>query len=314
MKDKVIVIVGPTAVGKTELSLKLARDLDGEIISGDSMQVYKGLDIGTAKATKEEQNKIPHHLIDIIDVTENFTVSDFQNKARAVIKDITTRGKLPIVVGGSGLYIQSVLYDYQFPTEVRSERLTKQLEDEVKTHGIDPLYKKLVDIDPDQASKIHPNNHRRVIRAIEVYKTTGLTMTQIQKKQKITPLYDAKIIGLEKERSKLYEQINKRVDLMLETGLLTEVEKLYYQVDESSQSMSGIGYKEFIPYFKNEKSLEKCIDILKRNSRRFAKRQYTWFKNKMDIAWYDLSTSNEMDLYDTIKKELTLWTNNKGVE
>ncbi len=314
MKDKVIVIVGPTAVGKTELSLKLAKDLDGEIISGDSMQVYKGLDIGTAKATKEEQSIVPHHLIDIIDVGVEFTVSQFQTEARALIKKITARGKLPIIVGGSGLYIQSVLYDYQFPTEARNDQVTKKLEEEVNLNGIDPLYEKLIRIDPEQAKKIHPNNHRRVIRAIEIYKTTGLTMTEIQQRQKITPLYDAKIIGLEKERSVLYPLIDNRVDLMIEQGLLAEVKALYDQVGESSQSMSGIGYKEFIPYFKNEMSLEACINILKRNSRRFAKRQYTWFKNKMDIPWYDFSTSNETSLYDTIKRDIITWTIKKGAE
>ena len=303
MKDKVLVIVGPTAVGKTELSLKLAQVFDGEIISGDSMQVYKGLDIGTAKATKEERNLIPHHLIDIINVNEDFTVSDFQKKARQLIEDISSRGKIPIIVGGSGLYIQSVLYDYQFPTEARNETITKLLEAEVEKKGIETVYKKLVEIDPKQAKKIHPNNHRRVIRALEIYQTTGLTMTEIQQRQKITPLYDAKIIGLEMERSKLYERINQRVDDMLDKGLIEEVRQLYEAVPESSQSISGIGYKEFIPYFTGEMELEACVEILKRNSRRFAKRQYTWFKNKMTIDWYDASTNNLDKVYDTIRLE-----------
>lgn len=304
MKEKVIVIVGPTAVGKTELSLKLAKDLNGEIISGDSMQVYKTLDIGTAKATIEEQNLIPHHLIDIIDVTEEFTVSDFQNKARALIDEISSRGKVPIIVGGSGLYIQSVLYDYQFPNEARNEELTRELEAQVEENGIDQLYEELKNIDPDQAKKIHPNNHRRVIRAIEIYKTSGLTMTEIQSRQKITPLYNVQFVGLEMDRNLLYKQINKRVDLMLEAGLVNEVEELYNKVDEFKQAMRGIGYKEFIPYFKGEQSLEDCIDILKRNSRRFAKRQYTWFKNKMDIPWYNVLPNNKEELYDTIKSDL----------
>lgn len=305
MKDKVIVIVGPTAVGKTELSLKLAEDLNGEIISGDSMQVYKGLDIGTAKATKKEQEAIPHHLIDIIEVTEEFTVSDFQSEARAIIKDITSRRKIPIIVGGSGLYIQSVLYDYQFPNEARDEELTKVLEKEIASNGIDSLYNKLKEIDPKQAEKIHPNNHRRVIRAVEIYETTGLTMTEIQERQKVTPLYDTKFIGLEMERNLLYERINQRVDKMIEYGLLAEVIYLYDKVGQNSQAMSGIGYKEFIPYFKGDMSLDDCIEILKRNSRRFAKRQYTWFKNKMNIPWYNASTNNKQQLYDTISKELT---------
>lgn len=303
MKDKVLVIVGPTAVGKTELSLKLAQAFDGEIISGDSMQVYKGLDIGTAKATKAEQQLIPHHLIDIISVKEDFTVSDFQIKARQLIREISSRGKLPIIVGGSGLYIQSVLYDYQFPTEARDEAMTRLLEEKIKKEGIEPVYNKLIEIDPKQAEKIHPNNHRRVIRALEIYQTTGLTMTEIQQRQKITPLYNAKIIGLEMERSKLYERINQRVDDMLKNGLIEEVSQLYETVADSSQSISGIGYKEFIPFFTGKMELEACVEVLKRNSRRFAKRQYTWFKNKMTIDWYDASTNNSDELYDTIRLE-----------
>lgn len=304
MKDKVIVVVGPTAVGKTELSLKLAEELNGEIISGDSMQVYKTLDIGTAKATKKEQELIKHHLIDIIDVTEDFTVSDFQKYARTMIKDITARGKLPIIVGGSGLYIQSVLYDYQFPNEARNEEITKTLEAEVEKNGIESLYNKLRNIDPEQANKIHPNNHRRVIRAIEIFETTGLTMTEIQSRQKVTPLYDTTFIGLEMDRSLLYERINNRVDLMLEKGLVQEVEQLYNRVDKNNQALSGIGYKEFIPYFKGEQSLDQCIEILKRNSRRFAKRQSTWFKNQMTIPWYNVLPNNNGELYDTIMLEL----------
>lgn len=305
MKEKVIVIVGPTAVGKTELSLKLAKDLSGEIISGDSMQVYKELDIGTAKATKEEQEIIPHHLIDIIKMTEEFSVSDFQTKARSLIKDITSRGKLPIIVGGSGLYIQSILYDYQFPNEARNEELTRQLEKEVESKGIEPLYIQLKEIDSKQASKIHPNNHRRVIRAVEIYKTTGLTMTEIQARQKVTPLYDAHIIGLEMDRDLLYKRINERVDIMIQAGLVAEAKNVFDTVGENSQAMRGIGYKELVPYFKSEMSLDECIEVLKLNSRRFAKRQYTWFKNKMDISWYNISASTKQDIYDTISAELT---------
>src|SRR5699024_10794624 len=188
MKEKVIVIVGPTAVGKTELSLNLAKDLNGEIISGDSMQVYKELDIGTDKVTLKEREMVNHHLIDIMEMTEDFTVSDFQSKARNLIKEINGRGKIPIIVGGSGLYIQSVLYDYQFPAQARDEAITKDLENQIDTHGIEPLYNKLKEIDPEQAKKIHPNNHRRVVRALEIYKTSGLTMSEIQARQKFTSL------------------------------------------------------------------------------------------------------------------------------
>ena len=305
MKEKVIVIVGPTAVGKTELSLNLAKDLNGEIISGDSMQVYKELDIGTDKVTLKEREMVNHHLIDIIDMTEDFTVSDFQSKARNLIKEINGRGKIPIIVGGSGLYIQSVLYDYQFPAQARDEAITKDLENQIDTHGIEPLYNKLKEIDPEQAKKIHPNNHRRVVRALEIYKTTGLTMSEIQARQKVTSLYDVIFIGLEMEREILYERINYRVDTMIQNGLIAEVSKVLEKAGADSQSMSGIGYKEFIPYFNGDLSLNECIENLKRNSRRYAKRQYTWFKNKMDIPWYNFKGNNQDDIYDTIKLAIT---------
>lgn len=305
MKEKVIVIVGPTAVGKTELSLNLAKDFNGEIISGDSMQVYKELDIGTDKVTLKEREMVNHHLIDIMEMTEDFTVSDFQSKARNLIKEISGRGKIPIIVGGSGLYIQSVLYDYQFPTQARDEVITKDLENQIDIHGIEPLYNKLKEIDPEQAKKIHPNNHRRVVRALEIYKTTGLTMSEIQARQKVTSLYDVIFIGLEMEREILYERINHRVDTMIQNGLIAEVSKVLEKAGADSQSMSGIGYKEFIPYFNGDLSLHECIEDLKRNSRRYAKRQYTWFKNKMDIPWYNFKDTNQDDIYDTIKVAVT---------
>lgn len=305
MKEKVIVIVGPTAVGKTELSLNLAKDFNGEIISGDSMQVYKELDIGTDKVTLKEREMVNHHLIDIMEMTEDFTVSDFQSKARNLIKEINGRGKIPIIVGGSGLYIQSVLYDYQFPTQARDEVITKDLENQIDIHGIEPLYNKLKEIDPEQAKKIHPNNHRRVVRALEIYKTTGLTMSEIQARQKVTSLYDVIFIGLEMEREILYERINHRVDIMIQNGLIAEVRKVLEKAGADSQSMSGIGYKEFIPYFNGDLSLNECIENLKRNSRRYAKRQYTWFKNKMDIPWYNFKGNNQDDIYDTIKLAIT---------
>src|SRR5690625_1140682 len=292
MKEKVIVIVGPTAVGKTELSLNLAKDFNGEIISGDSMQVYKELDIGTDKVTLKEREMVNHHLIDIMEMTEDFTVSDFQSKARNLIKEISGRGKIPIIVGGSGLYIQSVLYDYQFPTQARDEVITKDLENQIDTHGIEPLYNKLKQIDPEQAKKIHPNNHRRVIRALEIYETTGLTMSEYQKRQTKESPYNIIFIGLEMERALLYDRINARVEKMMENGLLEEVQDLMNQNLKNAESMQAIGYKEFIPYFEGKYSLDRAIELLKRNSRRYAKRQFTWFKNKLNVTWYSISPSS----------------------
>ncbi|MFC0299623.1 tRNA (adenosine(37)-N6)-dimethylallyltransferase MiaA [Virgibacillus soli] len=288
MKKKVVAIVGPTAVGKTALSIQIAKKCKGEIISGDSMQIYKGMDIGTAKITASEREGIPHYMIDIKNPDEPFSVAEFQQLVHQKIDDIHGRGKLPIIVGGTGLYIQAVLYNYNFSQEKRDEALTTQLEERVQKEGIMPLYQELLVIDPVQAKQIHPNNERRVIRALEVYKTTGMTMSEyIHKQQQLQEkTYDAYLIGLEMERTILYERINKRVDLMIANGLIDEVYTFYKQGFEKSQAMQAIGYKEFIPYFKGEYDLAESIRLLKRNSRRYAKRQYTWFRNKMNVNWY----------------------------
>src|SRR5699024_6193596 len=198
-------------------------------------------------------------------------------KARNLIKEISGRGKIPIIVGGSGLYIQSVLYDYQFPTQARDEVITKDLENQIDTHGIEPLYNKLKEIDPEQAKKIHPNNHRRVVRALEIYKTTGLTMSEIQARQKVTSLYDVIFIGLEMERVNHYYSIKHRIDIRTKNSLIPEVSKVLDNAVAYSQYMSGIGYNEFIPYFNGDLSLNECIENLKRNSRPYANTQYTWF-------------------------------------
>jgi tRNA dimethylallyltransferase len=290
MKQKVIAIVGPTAVGKTQLSIEAAKRFNGEIISGDSMQVYRGMDIGTAKITEEEMQGIPHHMLDIKNPDENFSVADFQSYVQQYIEEITARNKLPIIVGGSGLYIQAVLQDYNFADEKRDEHLTQKLEAEMERVGIEPLFQRLEEIDPIQAAKIHPHNYRRVLRALEIYEKTGLTMTEYQEKQSNESPYDSMLIGLEMDRDVLYNRINTRIDEMISKGLVDEVRMLLEQGYENYQSMKAIGYKELIPYVKGEQELEECITLLKRNSRRYAKRQFTWFKNKMDVNWYKLES------------------------
>ncbi|WP_010649189.1 tRNA (adenosine(37)-N6)-dimethylallyltransferase MiaA [Oceanobacillus massiliensis] len=289
MKKNVIAIMGPTAVGKTRLSIELAKKFNGEIISGDSMQVYKGLDIGTAKIKPSEMEGIPHHMIDIRDPDQDFSAADFKDYVQQYIDEITARDRLPIIVGGSGLYIQSALYDYNFSDVKRDAAATRKMEEAVAAEGILPLYKRLEQIDPEQAAKIHPNNHRRVIRAMEIYETTGMTMTAYQENQTMESPYRPILIGLEMEREILYGRINERVDQMIADGLVEEVRNLYENGYSDSQSMSAIGYKEFIPYFNGEHSLEDSIHLLKRNSRRYAKRQLTWFKNKLDVRWYDMT-------------------------
>lgn len=300
MKKTVIAIVGPTAVGKTALSLEVAKKLSGEIISGDSMQVYKEMDIGTDKISQEQMQGIPHYMLNIKEPNESFSVADFQNKVRYYINHIHAKNKLPIIVGGSGLYVQAVLYDYSFTKAKRNIEYTKKLEEQVAKEGIDRLYEQLQQIDPEQAEKIHPNNHRRVIRALEIYETTGKTMSEHHAQQQNVPLYDHHIIGLTMDRTLLYERINKRVDEMVETGLIEEVHSLYLKGYEHTEAMRGIGYKEFIPYFKNEKSLQDCVEDLKRNTRRYAKRQFTWFKNKMDVKWYHISPNMKDEVYEKI--------------
>lgn len=301
MKERLIVIIGPTGVGKTKLSIELAKRFSCEIISGDSMQVYKTMDIGTAKITKEEMNGVPHHLINIKEPTESFSVAEFQQLVRNKITEITNKGKIPMIVGGTGLYIQSVLYDYQFPQAPSDEQFRQQMENTVVEKGKDWLYKQLAQKDPESAKRIHPNNIRRVIRALEVFHCTGKTMSEYEKADKPSLLYETALIGLTMEREQLYERINNRVDEMITNGLVEEVKRLYDQSIRDCQSIQAIGYKELYRYFDGEWTLEKAIEQLKQNSRRYAKRQYTWFRNKMDVQWYDVSKlqTNEKIIEET---------------
>ncbi|GAB3795031.1 tRNA (adenosine(37)-N6)-dimethylallyltransferase MiaA [Virgibacillus kimchii] len=303
MKKNVIAIVGPTAVGKTKLSIEAAKKLNGEIISGDAMQIYKGMDIGTAKITKEEMQGIPHHMIDIKQPDESFSAAEFQQLVQSHIEEISSSGKMPIIVGGSGLYIQAALFNYNFSRR-QDSRITARLQEKVRKEGIAPLYEQLKQIDPSQAEKVHPNNERRVIRAIEVYEKTGMTMSEYQQQQEKSSPYHIYFVGLTMERELLYERINNRVDEMIEQGLIREVRELYNNGYKDMQSMKAIGYKEFIPYFEGKQSLESTIEILKRNSRRYAKRQYTWFKNKMDIRWYEMEEGAINETFRIILEDL----------
>ena len=285
MGEKVVVLIGPTAVGKTKMSIELAKRLQGEIINGDSMQIYKGLDIGTAKIRSEEMEGIPHHLIDIKEPYESFSVAEFQTLARSLITNITNRGKFPIIVGGTGLYIQSVIYDYQFSDAPSNDSYRQALEQ----CSSDELYERLRHIDPISAERIHPNNVRRVIRALEIYHCTGKTMTEWLKEQKRQLVYNVALIGLTMEREKLYERINRRVDEMISQGLIEEVKRLYDQGVRDCQAIQAIGYKELYAYFDGLITLEEAIEQLKQNSRRYAKRQLTWFRNQMPVQWFDMT-------------------------
>ncbi|MBG9450381.1 tRNA delta(2)-isopentenylpyrophosphate transferase [Cytobacillus firmus] len=290
-KEKLAVLIGPTAVGKTKLSILLAKRFNAEIISGDSMQIYKSMDIGTAKIKEEEMEGIPHHLIDIKNPEDPFSAAEFQKLVRSKITEVTSRGKLPMIVGGTGLYIQSVIYDYQFSDAPSDEEFRKTLEERAEREGNNALFKELLAIDPDSAEKIHPNNIRRVVRALEIYHCTGKPMSQYQENQDPELLYDTALIGLTMDRETLYERINFRVEIMMKEGLLEEVRSLYDQGLKDCQSIQAIGYKELYDYFNGCVPLEDAVGNLKQNSRRYAKRQLTWFRNKMNVEWFDMSDS-----------------------
>lgn len=300
---KVIAIVGPTAVGKTSLSIELAKQFNGEIISGDSMQVYRGLDIGTAKVTAEEMEGIPHHLIDVRDVDESYSAADFQKAARKAIQEISDRGKLPIIVGGTGLYMQSLLWDYKLGNEgeLEDDSLRAKYEAFAEENGNLALWEKLQLTDPLAAEKIHCNNRKKMIRALEVFELTGHSI--LEPKEQPKELYDSFLIGLNTDRSILYQRINQRVDLMVEQGLLAEAKNL--AKNPTVQAAQGIGYKEFFPYLSGGSSLEAALEEVKLHSRRYAKRQLTWFRNRMSVRWYDLIQQPEK--IDEIKTEIATW-------
>lgn len=286
MKPELLVIVGPTGVGKTALSLELAKAFHGEIISGDSMQIYRGMDIGTAKASDEEQAFVPHHLIDILDPDESFSVQQYQTIARQKILEIHGRDHLPILVGGTGLYIESVVYEYQLSQAPENPVIRKKLAQLAEKYGNEFLHQQLQKVDPNQAKKLHPNDLRRIIRALEVFQLTGKPLSE--QHQRSTSPFEALWIGLTMPRPQLYDQINRRVDLMLQMGLEDEVKQLLstgkFQQHTASQA---IGYKEMVEYIKGNISYEEAVNAIKQNSRKYAKRQLSWFRRIQEIHWFD---------------------------
>ena len=276
----VICITGPTCVGKTKLSVELAKHLNGEIINADSTQVFKGLNIATAKVKEDEKEGIIHHLFDIKDIAENYTVYDYQKDCRFKIDEILKKGKIPILVGGTGLYIKAALYDYKFEEESISKNYDNYTNEE--------LYNKLIRI--DENVNIHPNNRKRIIRALNYYENNNELLSSKDKTNDI--LYDTVFIGLTTDRSILYDRINNRVDKMIEEGLLDEAKKVYNSNIRTKAVLTPIGYKELFEYFDGNKTLEECLDLIKQRSRRYAKRQYTWFNNQMDITWFYVNFEN----------------------
>lgn len=282
----VAAIVGHTASGKTALGVEAAKYFGGEVISADSMQIYKGMDVATAKPTEEEKQGIPHHLMDFLDRECSFSVADFVELAGMKIREINGRGKLPIIVGGTGLYISSLLDNIKFAEIKSDENLRKSLEETARTEGNEKLFKRLEAVDPETAAELHPNNLVRVIRAIEVYELTGKKLSQYKVESRLIPTpYKSVIIGIGyNDRQKLYDRINKRVDIMAQNGLVEEA-KAVYNNSAMKTAANAIGYKELIPYFENRAELAVCIDKIKQETRRYAKRQLTWFRKNAEIQW-----------------------------
>lgn len=302
MKKKILVIGGPTAVGKTELSIELAKRLNGEIISADSMQIYKHMDIGSAKVSKEEMNGVVHHLIDVVDPSENFSVADYKEQGEKAIKEIISRGKLPIIVGGTGLYINSLTCNMNFTEAEKDEKYRKDLDKLANEHGNNYIHEMLKDIDPISYKEIHANNRKRVIRALEVYKLTGKPFSSYNAGEDFYKSeYDVHYYVLTMDREKLYERINLRVDIMMEKGLLEECIKLKEMGYTSSmQSMQGIGYKEILYYLEGDVKLQEAINMIKQGSRNYAKRQLTWFRRDPRVTFLDKDKLSYVEILEKV--------------
>lgn len=308
-KIPLIILTGPTAVGKTDLSINLAKSLNAEIISADSMQIYEYMDIGSAKVTKEEMNGITHYLIDEVKPDYTFSVSEFQNRSNKYIREIHEKGKNVLVTGGTGLYLNSLIYNMDFAKSNANNELREQLRLELEEHGIEYMHEKLRTLDSESANRIHKNNTKRVIRALEVC-LSGEKMNDFSNDLKFNEKYNPIIIVLNREREHLYERINKRVDIMMDGGLIDEVKKLLNMgYTKDLISMQGIGYKEIIKYLDGEYTLDEAIEIIKRDSRRYAKRQLTWFRRYENAKWFNLDEYQdkkalEKDINNYIEKML----------
>lgn len=287
-KPKVIVICGPTASGKTALSIELAKKINGEIISCDSMQIYKYMDIGTAKPTLEEQKEVKHHLIDFVEPNQRYSVAEYKKDAEKSIEEILSKGKTPIIVGGTGLYVDSLIYGIEYPEIELDEEYRKQLEKEIEEKGLESLYNKAKEIDSKAMEKISPNDKKRIMRVVEIYKATGKTKTEQEIESRTHEIkYDYKVFAIKMDREKLYERINKRVDLMVKKGLIEEVQNILKKYDKFPTAMQGLGYKEVVEYLDGKTTKEEMIDKIKMQTRRYAKRQITWFKKNKQTVWIE---------------------------
>lgn len=305
-KNTVIAIVGPTASGKSALAVEVAKYLESEIISADSRQIFKEFNIATAKPSIEEMQGIKHYLIDEIEPVEEFTVADFADRASKIMNNLFEQDKIPVVVGGTGLYFRILLENYDMPRVAPNKELREELHKVEKEQGVNVLYKMLQDLDPVLAEKMHPNNTVKIIRALEVCKTLNMPMSQAQKKKE--PLYDVKWFGLGhmngEDRQYLYDRTDKRVDIMLEQGLEKEAKTLFEKYGKISSLMNTIGYQEFIEYFEGSLSYEEAVEKIKQNTRRYAKRQLTWFRKNSDIEWLEIKNKTTSDIFEELKQRL----------
>ncbi len=285
-KPKVIVICGPTASGKTALSIQLAQKINGEIISSDSMQIYKDMNIGTAKPDKQEMQGIKHYLLDFVEPNQRYSVADYKKDAENAIEDILQKGKVPIIVGGTGLYVDSLIYGIEYQNIEFNENYRKELEQRAEKEGLEKLYEEAQKIDPQAMEKISHNDQKRILRVLEIYNATGKTKTEQEiESRKNEVKYDYKVFAINMDREKLYDRINKRVDIMIQKGLIEEVENLLKKYNEFPTAMQGLGYKEVVEYLQGIVSKEEMIENIKRESRRYAKRQITWFKKNKQTIW-----------------------------
>ena len=287
-KPKVIVICGPTASGKTTLSIQLAQKINGEIISSDSMQIYKDMNIGTAKPDQQEMQGIKHYLLDFVEPNQRYSVADYKKDAENAIEDILQKGKVPIIVGGTGLYVDSLIYGIEYPNIEFDENYRKELERRVEKEGLEKLYEKAKKIDPQAMKKISRNDQKRILRVLEIYNATGKTKTEQEiESRKNEVKYDYRVFAINMDREKLYDRINKRVDIMIQKGLIEEVENLLKKYNEFPTAMQGLGYKEVVEYIQGKVLKEDMIENIKRESRRYAKRQITWFKKNKQTIWIE---------------------------
>ncbi len=292
--EKVIVICGPTASGKTGLSIELAKKIKGEIVSADSMQIYQEMDIGTAKPTQEEKQGITHYVMDLVSPEERYSVADYKKEAKKAIKEIIAKGKIPIVVGGTGLYIDSLIYEIEYPSIEFDENYRRNLEERVKKEGLETLYKEAKETDPLAIQKISQKDEKRILRILEIYHATGKTKTEQEIESRKKPLeYDYQVYGLKWDRELLYQRINKRVDQMLQQGLIEEVKGILKKHDKFPTAMQGLGYKEVVQFLKGDTTEEEMIEKIKMETRRYAKRQMTWFRKNKQTIWLEGQASIE---------------------